>query len=227
VTTRRPHQCERRRGVGVVGDSVAGTDDIGSGDSKPGHLAKESAGSLKVAVRPAEYSDRSRRARLMQRFETRAHVSAARQHNRRGEPPQKNGRGAGWCISPSTTSPRRAQKESRFTLKTYDLPKKTVGTGAKIALNGRETQNTVQRQTCTSREPICGGLEFSPRGARRRHYRLRRDRLHCVPSAKPGLERARSAAQRCRGGRCLTARDRSIAKARVSIWRCSTRDVSS
>ena len=48
--------------------------------------------------------------------------------------------------------------------------------------------------------PICGVLEFSPRGARRRHHRLRRDRLHCVPSAKPGLERARSAAQRCRGG---------------------------
>jgi hypothetical protein len=47
--------------------------------------------------------------------------------------------------------------------------------------------------------PICGVLEFSPRGARRRHHRLRRDRLHCVPSAKPGLERARSAAQRCRG----------------------------
>src|SRR5262245_23740641 len=48
--------------------------------------------------------------------------------------------------------------------------------------------------------PICGVLEFSPRGARRRHHRVRRDRLHCVPSAKPGLERARSAAQRCRGG---------------------------
>jgi hypothetical protein len=48
--------------------------------------------------------------------------------------------------------------------------------------------------------PICGVLEFSPRGARRRHHRLRRDRLHCVPSAKPGLERARSAAQRCCSG---------------------------
>ena len=48
--------------------------------------------------------------------------------------------------------------------------------------------------------PICGVLEFSPRGARRRHHRLRRDRLHCVPSAKPGLERAQSAAQRWHGG---------------------------
>jgi len=48
--------------------------------------------------------------------------------------------------------------------------------------------------------PIRGVLEFSPRGARRRHHRLRRDRLPCVPSAKPGIERARSAAQRCRGG---------------------------
>jgi hypothetical protein len=64
------------------------------------------------------------------------------------------------------------------------------------------TQNTVHRQTELARQgsPICGVLEFSPRGARRRHHRLRRDRLHCVPSAKPGLERARSAAQRCRGG---------------------------
>ena len=64
------------------------------------------------------------------------------------------------------------------------------------------TQNTVQQtdQSLHVKGAICGGLEFSPRGARRRHYRLRRDRLHCVPSAKPGLERARSAAQRCRGG---------------------------
>src|SRR5262245_12914315 len=45
--------------------------------------------------------------------------------------------------------------------------------------------------------PICGVLEFIPRGARRRHHRLRHDRLHCIPSAKPGLERAQSAAQRC------------------------------
>src|SRR6516164_3101156 len=48
--------------------------------------------------------------------------------------------------------------------------------------------------------PICGVLEFIPRGARRRHHRLRRNRLHCIPSAKPGLERAQSAAQRYHGG---------------------------
>ena len=73
----------------------------------------------------------------------------------------------------------------------------------------RPTQGRVltQKQGSTDRpelarqgSPICGVLEFSPRGPRRRHHRLRRDRLHCVPSAKPGLERARSAAQRCRGG---------------------------
>jgi hypothetical protein len=143
---------------------------------------------------------RTRQTRIVMAFRGTRSANTAEEVARGSANPPGSVLAANSENSKANSRNQRARSSSTFTATTPSSSfgfKMTLRLALRIGDDPRTHKTVISSRRGGSDS---GVLEFNPRGARRRHHHLRRDRLHCVPSAKPGIERARSAAQRCRGG---------------------------